>query len=236
MLFKNKREASMKRNFTQLTTEDFINIDMMSLYKIWQENNKYFLEIIKSKEIPFFGLHGAPGTNIEGIKNTKKAWLNIATFYKKSEPLKFLADLLTVCGYAPTYAFYTRRAENDHGEVIVLNVEREGKNISGFWQPLCGTRGYVLLGLDHRQDFKLVNLILAFNERGDDYPARSSFGFNPNTYDSKVKGYITTQDLESVVVPITLEGNEAQAKLYIRERMISQVVLYKTLQLLNVID
>ena len=79
------------------TYEDFNSCDFEEFKKkfipLWRENHQKLLQIIKSGDFPFFGLHGTDRTNLKKIQEEKKGYLYLVTFDKKEKTEKFLYKL-----------------------------------------------------------------------------------------------------------------------------------------------
>lgn len=127
--------------------EEFEGTELQKLHSIWRQNNLSFLALIREQKIPYFGLHGTPGSSLKKIQESKKGVINVATFFSKKEPIQFLSDLYVICGYVPAYAFRIPRAEKDPGGILILDLDKNDKNFTVPWEPLYGTAGGLIIPL-----------------------------------------------------------------------------------------
>ena len=122
------------------TPRDLEQERIQVLHDLWRANNASFLQALSSRRVPFFGLHGTPKHNLDALIVEKRGCLEICTFYEHAQDTKkTLSALSIMSAYAGSYAKTGGKPtmkNKEIGGVLLVDVEREGKNATFAWEPL----------------------------------------------------------------------------------------------------
>lgn len=155
-------ELKPKGDFKFPTAQEIKSLSLDELRSVWDSNHQLLIERLRSKNVPFFGFHGAVKDSISHLKSAKqqgRVRVEVATFYKKPEdPETLLVSLYSDAHLSLNYAFResglrnnrqtTTEAEDQmrNGGLAILNLENEGENISTRYsfegEPIKGAEMY----------------------------------------------------------------------------------------------
>ncbi len=108
---------------------------LKDLHQVWRRNNQFFLRLIKSTIIPFFGLSGMSLGTAKALARRSNLIIRLATFFVRPvSSLVFLAHLYRLCGFVLDRAFsYSLRKK---GKIIVFHLGQDEKHrYFSFWRP-----------------------------------------------------------------------------------------------------
>ena len=109
---------------------EFLLMGEKEVYEFWERNNQVLLNLIKKigpVNIPFLAFHGRHGVTSE----EEKSIAHILTSYRKpDDPYDVLGNFYVMVGYATNFSFRRKGPS----EIHIMNVEKEGENITRLTQ------------------------------------------------------------------------------------------------------
>lgn len=110
------------------------------LIRDWQTNHDALRGYVLRHELPYFGLHGTNQANLDSLLMSNciaGPWLEVATFYEKDRSERRLFQFY----HAVQYTSYYTRKEGQTGGIIILDLEKDGKNVTCGWERLASNSG-----------------------------------------------------------------------------------------------
>lgn len=217
--------------------------ELVRKYKVnWRRNHKKLLSVVKSGHVPFFGLHGTNLTALEQIENETMTGGNIVTFYKKpdkEESENFLYKLYQAALVASNYM----RSQDDHhalekyGGVIVLNLEEDGENITGYsgYENLTMRQHPISFSFDSESEQEFYRLLnQGKDDNSEDHSlSRSGWGTaDKDKFAQRFRGTIRAKDLKKYSTPLAVQDPSSITRNEIRRRFLAQEILARSFELL----
>ena len=227
-----------KLHFAFPDAMEFQELSFGELHKKWSANDQKFREIIRDRHIPFFGVHGAPKRAINGLCQSENGSIEIATFYHRPDDVsEYLANLYAMCGYSINYAFNRGEAKKDPGGLLILNLEKNEKNITFPWEHLLGTNGALEFTLpnDNTAELEVIKFITEWQKRKETWPQRTGLQLQPENFKSIVKGVYGYKDAKPYLDARNTDVQNDYGKMILGTRLLTQDILRVCLKKLKVI-
>lgn len=217
----------------RLRKEDFEQRPFEEVNGLWLQNHDVFLDHIQSEEIPYFGLHGTNGDNLNAILESKKCRVNMATFYDKEKSERRLFQLYGMCDYVSHYTKNNGQPNGLPGGILVFDLESNGKNITLPWEKLFGGTFNSTVASDSEKTEEYFESL----DRSEnllwrsDHPFLKNHSENRYSFTERYKGTIL-MDKEKVGEDLEGLGMRAYGMAVLRHRIRAQHILSESLKLL----
>lgn len=198
----------------------------------WRRNHQKLLKVIQSGNLPFFGLHGAPGNNLNNILKNQRGHLEMTTFYRKDITENFLYQLYYACYYASCYTHIrggNSTWADDTGGILIFNLEEAGENMTLPWENLFPGGLYLNLATDSPDEEKAFESLRA----RDNLPFRTDFTFHRDEFEQHFKGMIEMNDLRKYLMGPNTRDDTVFARTILQSRFLAQEILARVFKLLE---